>query len=121
MINDTFFVGIENWSKDKLREFLNVRKVPYSIFTTRKQLVELVKEHRGDPIHVEADAYIIDNDISTNSIKEWLREQGQNVDGSRQDLIAAFQNNSKVMDLVKKILIHKLDYINQIWKVLSII
>lgn len=95
LINDTFFVGIENWSKDKLREFLNVRKVPYSIFTTRKQLIDLVKEHRGDPIHVEADAYVVDNDISTNSIKEWLREQGQNVEGSRQDLIAAFQKQFK--------------------------
>ncbi|KAI5957218.1 hypothetical protein KGF54_000146 [Candida jiufengensis] len=95
LINDTFFVGIDNWSKDKLREFLNVRKVPYSIFTTRHQLVDLVKEHRADPIHVEADAYIVDNDVSTNSIKQWLIEQGQNIEGSRQDLITAFQEQFK--------------------------
>ncbi|WLF78728.1 hypothetical protein PVL30_002470 [Lodderomyces elongisporus] len=95
LINDTFFVGIDNWSKDKLREFLNVRKVPYSIFTTRTQLVELVKEHRADPIHVEAEAYVIDQDFSTNSIKQWLIEQGQNIDGSRQDLISAFQEQFK--------------------------
>ncbi|KAI5959306.1 uncharacterized protein KGF55_005456 [Candida pseudojiufengensis] len=95
LINDTFFVGIDNWSKDKLREFLNVRKVPYSIFTTRQQLVDLVKEHNADPIHVEADAYIVDNDVSTNSIKQWLIEQGQNIEGSRQDLITAFQEQFK--------------------------
>ncbi|KAI3406884.2 hypothetical protein KGF56_000176 [Candida oxycetoniae] len=95
LINDTFFVGINNWSKDKLREFLNVRKVPYSIFTTRSQLVELVKEHRSDPIHVETEAFVIDQDFSTNSIKQWLKEQGQNIDGSRQDLIAAFQEQFK--------------------------
>ncbi|CAK9437514.1 uncharacterized protein LODBEIA_P18920 [Lodderomyces beijingensis] len=90
LINDTFFVGIDNWSKDKLREFLNVRKVPYSIFTTRQQLVDLVKEHRADPIHVEADAYVVDQDFSTNSIKHWLKEQGKSIDGTRKDFITAF-------------------------------
>lgn len=89
-INDTFFVGINNWSKDKLREFLDVRKVSYSIFTTKHQLIELVKKHKFDPIHVETYAWVVD-DVSTDSIKQWLKDQGQQIEGSRQDLVSAFQ------------------------------
>lgn len=89
-INDTFFVGIDNWSKDKLREFLDVRKVPYSIFTTKHQLIELVKKHKFDPIHVETYAWVVE-DVSTDSIKEWLKDQGQQIEGTRQDLVSAFQ------------------------------
>ena len=92
MINDTFFVGINNWSKDKLREFLDVRKVPYSIFTTKHQLIKLVQKHKFDPVHVETYAWIVD-DVSTDSIKQWLIEQGENVEGTRKDIVSAFQNN----------------------------
>lgn len=90
LINDTFFVGINNWSKDKLREFLDVRKVPYSIFTTKHQLIKLVQKHKFDPVHVETYAWIVD-DVSTDSIKQWLIEQGENVEGTRKDIVSAFQ------------------------------
>ncbi|RCK66108.1 Meiotic sister chromatid recombination protein 1 [Candida viswanathii] len=89
-INDTFFVGINNWSKDKLREFLDVRKVPYSIFTTKHQLIELVRQHKFDPIYTETFAWVVD-DVSTDSIKQWLKDQGQQIEGSRLDLVSAFQ------------------------------
>ncbi|EMG49311.1 MSC1 Meiotic sister chromatid recombination protein 1 [Candida maltosa Xu316] len=90
LINDTFFVGIDNWSKDKLREFLDARKVPYSIFTTKHQLIQLVKKHKFDPIHVETFAWVVD-DISTDSVKQWLKEQGETVEGTRNDIISAFK------------------------------
>lgn len=96
LINDTFFVGINNWSKDKLREFLDVRKVPYSIFTTKHQLIQLVQKHKFDPIHVETYAWIV-NDVSTDSIKQWLVEQGENVEGTRKDIVSAFQNQFETL------------------------
>ena len=96
LINDTFFVGINNWSKDKLREFLDVRKVPYSIFTTKHQLIQLVQKHKFDPIHVDTYAWIV-NDVSTDSIKQWLVEQGENVVGTRKDIVSAFQNQFETL------------------------
>lgn len=96
LINDTFFVGINNWSKDKLREFLDVRKVPYSIFTTKHQLIQLVQKHKFDPIHVDTYAWIV-NDVSTDSIKQWLVEQGENVEGTRKDIVSAFQNQFETL------------------------
>ncbi|CAI5756171.1 unnamed protein product [Candida verbasci] len=92
VINDTFLLNIQNWSKDKLREFLNVRQIPYSIFTTKSQLIELVKKHKFDPVHSdETIAWILksNDDESKQSLISWLKEQGQNIEG---DLASLFKS-----------------------------
>lgn len=88
--NDSFLAGINKWSKDKLKAFLDARNVQYSMFTTRHQLVELVKNHRNDAIAPENYGGWIILDLSTDSIKEWFAKQGRNIEGTRQELVDAF-------------------------------
>ncbi|ODV81126.1 uncharacterized protein CANTADRAFT_25374 [Suhomyces tanzawaensis NRRL Y-17324] len=91
IINNTFLVGIENWTKEKLREFLKVRDVKASQFLTKNQLIELVRKHKDTPVlPKEASnsySWLVDN-LSTDKLKNWLSEQGQNVEGTREDLVS---------------------------------
>lgn len=90
-INSSFLVGIDNWSKDRLKEFLKVRNVKFSQFSTKRQLIELVKSLKNIPVKTQQAIGVPSNwyfdSWSTEAIRQWLQEKGEKVDGSRQELI----------------------------------
>lgn len=92
VINSTFLVGIEKWSKSRLRNFLDSRKVKYSQFASKNQLIDLVKKSKDVQIDYKQNAnpasWLFEN-WSTESIRSWLEGKGQDFKGSRQDLINA--------------------------------
>jgi Putative stress-responsive nuclear envelope protein. len=87
--NETFLVGIDKWSKDRLRDFLKARDIVYSQFNTRHQLINRVKQYKDKPVTATSTPSWLFDTSSTESIRNWLHKQGQNIEGSRQDLLSA--------------------------------
>lgn len=50
VINDTFLVGVQNWPKRRLQNFLDARGVKYHILSTKSELLRLVYENRNKPL-----------------------------------------------------------------------
>ncbi|KAH3686890.1 hypothetical protein WICPIJ_002121 [Wickerhamomyces pijperi] len=74
VINDTFFVGIESWSRDRLKAFLESRGVKPSFFTTKKELISLVKQNKYKPIqNYNVDSFF--EGWSKANIQKWISEQ----------------------------------------------
>lgn len=90
VINDTFLIGVEKWSKERLRSFLEARDVKIPAFATHSHLVNLVKTNKnialGNKTVIKPANWILE-DWSTEAIREWLLKKGQKVEGSRQDLV----------------------------------
>jgi hypothetical protein len=85
VINDTFFVGVENWSRDRLKAFLNSRGVAIPHFATKWQLVELVKANKYKPItKFNKDDFF--QGWSTANVQKWLSEQGDVASSTGKDL-----------------------------------
>lgn len=85
VINDTFLVGVDDWSKSRLRAFLEARDVKIPMFSTRYDLVNLVKENKYKPIkNFNSDAFF--EGWSKENVQKWLEEQGSNVQQGSQDL-----------------------------------
>lgn len=75
VINDTFLVGVEGWSKARLRAFLNARDVSVPFLSTKHNLVELVKANKYKPVkHFNSDALF--EGWSRENVQKWLEEQG---------------------------------------------
>lgn len=90
VINDTFLIGVEKWDKSRLKSFLEGRDIPVPKFSTHKSLVNLVKEHINSPLSNRrtdsVGSWFYEN-LSTQSIRDWLKKGGKNVEGSREELI----------------------------------
>lgn len=90
IINDTFLIGVEKWSKDRLKEFLKARNVKFSQFANKDQLVDLVKRSKDVKLVYKQNSnpasWLVEN-WSTDSIKKWLEEKGTSIKGTREDLI----------------------------------
>lgn len=102
-INSSFLVGIDNWSKDRLKQFLKVRNVKFSQFSTKRQLIELVKSSKNIPVKYNQSigvpaSWFFEN-WSTESLRNWVQEKGESIDGSRQDLYNSINNYYKNIDL----------------------
>lgn len=95
VINDTFLIGVEKWSKDRLKEFLRSRNVKFSQFASKHQLVDLVKKSKNVKLALKQNAnpasWLVEN-WSTDRIREWLENKGENVKGTREDLINGISN-----------------------------
>lgn len=90
VINDTFLIGVEKWSKDRLKEFLRSRNVKFSQFASKNQLVDLVKRSKDVKLAYKQNsnpASWLVQSWSTDKIKEWLANKGKDVKGTREDLI----------------------------------
>lgn len=94
-INDTFLIGVEKWDKSRLRQFLEVRDVKIPAFATQKQLVKLVQDNSNIPLALKSSTFggkeffgswFLEN-LSTDTIRDWLKLNGQSIEGSRQDLV----------------------------------
>lgn len=90
VINDTFLIGVEKWSKDRLKEFLRSRNVKFSQFASKNQLVDLVKKSKDVKLAYKPNSnptsWLVQS-WSTDKIKEWLANKGKDVKGTREDLI----------------------------------
>ncbi|CCE90165.1 double-strand break repair enhancer MSC1 TDEL_0B00360 [Torulaspora delbrueckii] len=49
-INDTFLVGVEDWSRDRLKTYLDLRGVKYHLLSTNNELRRLAVENRNKPL-----------------------------------------------------------------------
>ncbi|CCD24834.1 double-strand break repair enhancer MSC1 NDAI_0E00180 [Naumovozyma dairenensis CBS 421] len=67
VINDTFLIGIDDWSKGRLKEFLDIRDIDYSMFATKKDLIQKVRDSRNAPLRKLKDNMI--------SFKDWSCEK----------------------------------------------
>lgn len=50
LINDSFLVGVEQWSKEKLQQFLRIRGVRFFGSSSKEELLRLVKQNRNVPV-----------------------------------------------------------------------
>ncbi|CUS23816.1 LAQU0S12e00672g1_1 [Lachancea quebecensis] len=85
VINDTFLIGVESWPKKRLRSFLDARGISYSIFSTRSSLLDLVKQHRNQPVknltESPAVAEFFDG-WSFENLKEWVKDKNDDITSS---------------------------------------
>lgn len=104
-VNDTFLVGIDRWSKPRLQEFLKVRGINYPKFSTREQLVKLARLSKDVAVKQKQEGPLAGllSSWSTESIRGWLKDQGQAIEGTRQDLVHAvgsfFEDSSRALSL----------------------
>lgn len=84
LINDTFLVGVESWSRDRLKSFLEARGVKPSFFTTKKELVELVKKNKFKPIENYNAASFFEG-WSKSNIEKWISDQNDAVSANAND------------------------------------
>lgn len=91
IINSSFLLGIENWSKERLQNFLKVRDVKFSKFATKPQLIKLVQSVTNVPVKTKQEVGIATNWLydswSTEALRDWVKEKGLASEGSRQDLL----------------------------------
>lgn len=104
-VNDTFLVGIDRWSKARLQEFLRVRGVNYPKLATRDQLVKLARLSKDVAVRQKNEGQLAGllSSWSTDSIRDWLKDQGQAIEGTRQDLVRSvsgfFEDSSRASSL----------------------
>ncbi|KAK6198620.1 uncharacterized protein RJT21DRAFT_122205 [Scheffersomyces amazonensis] len=89
--DDTFLQRINKWSKDRLRKFLEIRGIKTSSLTPKKDLITYVKVNRDKPVIDDSFSWLYDT-FSTESIINWLKEEGASVDGTRKDLLKSFES-----------------------------
>lgn len=80
-INDAFLIGVESWPKERLRSFLDARGIKYPIFVTRRELVEMVKQYRNEPLKrlqdIAASSSVFEG-WSLDNLKQWIRDKTPN-------------------------------------------
>ncbi|SCU90979.1 LAFA_0F01178g1_1 [Lachancea sp. 'fantastica'] len=99
IVNHTFLLGVESWPKKRLRAFLDARGVSYSWFSTRAELLDLVKEFRNRPLKNLATSPVVAEYFdgwSFENLKEWVKDKNDDITSS--DVYKAA--SSKVNDLL---------------------
>ncbi|SCU83065.1 LANO_0B08240g1_1 [Lachancea nothofagi CBS 11611] len=85
IVNHTFLLGVESWPKKRLRSFLDARGVSYSIFSTRADLLDLVKQYSNRPLtnlaSSPAVADIFDG-WSLENLKDWVKDKNDDITSS---------------------------------------
>ena len=113
-INDTFLVGIDSWSKERLRDFLKARDVKFPQFALKQDLINYVKKSVNVPVkYKQSDSPFtgVLEGLSLNSVQKWLSQQGKNVNGARKDALSLLKEyyESKGSDIQTQIDLHKPD------------
>ncbi|CCH45382.1 Meiotic sister chromatid recombination protein 1 [Wickerhamomyces ciferrii] len=86
LINDTFFVGVESWSRDRLKAFLQARGVSIPIFATKYELIQLVKDNKFKPIQNFNNDYFFQG-WSRENIQKWADEQNDAAAKTSNDIL----------------------------------
>lgn len=85
VVNHTFLLGVESWPKKRLRSFLDARGISYSFFSTRAELLDLVKESCNKPLtnltNSPAIAEFFDG-WSFENLKEWVKDKNDDITSS---------------------------------------
>lgn len=113
-INDTFLVGIESWSKERLRDFLKARNVKFPQFALKLDLISYVKKSVNVPVKYkqsESPFSGLLEGLSVGSVQKWIGKQGQNADTARKDALSLLKEyyESKGADIQTQIDLHKPD------------
>ncbi|SCV01982.1 LAME_0G19812g1_1 [Lachancea meyersii CBS 8951] len=99
IVNHTFLLGVETWPKKRLRAFLDARGVSYSWFSTRSDLLDLVKQYRNRPLKNLATMPAVTEFFdgwSLENLREWVKDRNDDVTSS--DVYKAA--SSKVSDIL---------------------
>ncbi|KAH3671363.1 hypothetical protein WICMUC_004660 [Wickerhamomyces mucosus] len=84
LINETFLVGVENWSRDRLKSFLESRGIKPSFFSTRSELVRLVKANKYKPIkNFNSERFF--EGWSKENVQKWISEQNDAIVANTKD------------------------------------
>lgn len=77
VINDTFSNGVDRWTKDRLKQFLRLRGVPYSPFASKLHLVELVRKNRQNAVKKGAHENFewLVGGLGSNYLSGWLKNK----------------------------------------------
>lgn len=105
VINDTFFVGVESWSRDRLKAFLAARGVSVPIFATKYELIQLVKDNKFKPIQNFNNDYFFQG-WSKENIQKWVDEQNDAASKTSKGLLEkaniAYKNLAANFDVYAK-------------------
>lgn len=105
VINDTFFVGVESWSRDRLKAFLDARGVSIPIFATKYELIQLVKDNKFKPIQNFNNDYFFQG-WSKENIQKWVDEQNDAASKTSKNLLEkaniAYKNLAANLDVYAK-------------------
>ncbi|CAL9737427.1 hypothetical protein MOSE0_L11012 [Monosporozyma servazzii] len=74
IMNDTFLVGIDSWSKDRLKSFLDLRGIKYSYFATKQELIDLAISNRNKPLR-KLKKQFKQSVGALNDAKDWTLEK----------------------------------------------
>lgn len=97
-INDTFLVGIENWSRDRLKTYLDVRGVKYHFLSTNNELRRLAVENRNKPLRKLQDNYNkLTEGLTYDNVKNWAQDKADKVQDSD-----AYNSVSSSIDTLSK-------------------
>lgn len=89
---DAVFVQTaQTWSDSRLREFLEARGVFDYADATRDQLLDAVTKYRDWAVNYNSLGSWSFDSFNSEDIKEWFKEKGRQVEGTRQNLIKSAQ------------------------------
>ncbi|CAI1612763.1 hypothetical protein SEUBUCD646_0M00200 [Saccharomyces eubayanus] len=113
LVNDTFLVDIDSWSKDKLKMFLDARGIKHSMLSTENQLREQVKQSRNEKLKIiptDYQKYFDNSNWSLNDIKSWFADKKDDFQDSQ-----AYSTIMQDFDKVSKNTNDAKDQISQTW------
>ncbi|QLQ81781.1 hypothetical protein HG537_0G00340 [Torulaspora globosa] len=97
-INDTFLVGLDSWSRDRLKTYLDLRGVNYHMLSTNNELRRLAVENRNKPLRRLQENYNkLTEGLTYGNMKDWAQEKADKIQDSD-----AYSTMSSSMDSLNK-------------------
>lgn len=116
-INDTFLVGVDKWSKKRLRQFLSLRGVKTSPFASKAQLLDAVKKNRNLPLTEKAKNNFewLVGSVDTPFLGNWVKQKTGASGNSRPDILQKLSDyllggNSQKQSFKEQIKYYRPDY-----------
>lgn len=79
-INDTFLVGLDDWSRDRLKTYLDLRGVKYHLLATNNQLRKLALEARNKPLKdIKKNYDKLTEGITYDNMKNWAQDKSDQI------------------------------------------
>lgn len=82
-INDTFLVGLDSWSRDRLKTYLDLRGVKYHLLSTNNELRRLAVENRNKPLRRLQENYDkLTEGLAYDNVKNWAQDKAEKIQDS---------------------------------------
>ncbi|QLG71698.1 hypothetical protein HG535_0C00470 [Zygotorulaspora mrakii] len=82
-INDTFLVDLNNWSRDRMKRYLDVRGIKYHLLATNGQLRQMVQDSRNSPLkNVRKHYEKLTENINYDDMKNWAQDKADQIQDS---------------------------------------